>query len=78
VERLSARGASSQVSLRLGEVEIQLSIFLINRTQDGPPLGITAVVHGAEFAAIAAINADFKLGSRLIDQPEGSLLIGRG
>jgi predicted deacylase len=45
---------ADQVTLKLGEVAIQLPIFLINGSQDGPTLGITAGVHGAEFAGIAA------------------------
>lgn len=46
--------AAGEVSLMLGEVEIQLPIFLINGPEDGPTLGITAGIHGAEFAGIAA------------------------
>lgn len=47
--------AAGQVSLRVpGGVEFPLPVFLINGTQDGPRLGITAGVHGDEFAAVAA------------------------
>jgi len=40
------------------------------------PLGITVVVHGAEFAAIAAINADFKSTPPSIEYLRSSLPTG--
>jgi hypothetical protein len=47
--------AAGEVSVKIGGgVAIQLPIFLINGTQDGPRLGITAGVHGDEFAAVSA------------------------
>jgi len=45
--------AASWVSVELEGVEVQIPVFLINGVEDGPTLGITAGIHGAEYACIS-------------------------
>jgi len=45
--------AAGWVSVELEGVEVEIPVFLINGVEDGPTLGITAGIHGAEYACIS-------------------------
>jgi predicted deacylase len=64
---------AGKVQLDLQVAEVELPIFLVNGRQQGPTLVVTAGVHGAEYAGIAAA---LQVGRELLaDELRGQVIV---